>query len=201
MANLQATTIQNGVLSVTAGTAGAPFITRTGDTDTGVYRSSANEVSISTAGSQRVRLNSTGYFRQLNIPVLDCSHGPAIDLTDVLLTSANFYDTIFINNGNHFNASTGRFTVPVSGCYLFSFHSNTASAGPVMNVRLRINGAANTGDGIECYNQSGSTTSGSSVLADTIFNVVAGDYFDVQCARIKTQGGAQHCRMLIYQIQ
>ena len=70
-----------------------------------------------------------------------------------------------------------------------------------MNVRLRINGVANTGDGVECYNQSGSTASGSSVLADTIFNVSAGDYFDVQCARIKTQGGAQHCRMLIYQIQ
>jgi hypothetical protein len=201
MANLLATTIQSGVLEVTSGAAATPFITRTGDTDTGIYRSAANEVSVSTSGSQRVRLNSTGYFRQFNIPLLDCSHSAAVNYTDVLLTSANFYDTIFINNGNHFNASTGRFTVPVTGCYLFSFQSNTNSTSGVMNVRLRINGVANTGDGVECYNQNGGSFAGSSVLADTIYNVSAGDYLDVQCAAIKTQGGTQHCRMLIYQIQ
>jgi hypothetical protein len=201
MANLQATTVQSGVFAVKAGVAATPFITRTGDTDTGIYKSNANELGISTGGTQRVRINSTGYFRQFNKPVLDCSHSAAIDYTDVLLTSANFYDSIFINNGNHFNASTGRFTAPVAGCYLFSFQSNTASTGPVMNVRLRINGVANTGDGIESYNQTGGSNAGSSVLADTIYTVSAGDYLDVQCARIKTQGGPQHCRMLIYQIQ
>jgi hypothetical protein len=202
MATLQATTIQSGVLAVKAGTAASPFIRNIGDTDTGIYKQDANTIGIATGGSQRARLNATGYFRQLNLPVLDCSHSAPVNYTDVVLTSSNFYDSVFINNGNHFNASTGRFTVPVAGYYHFSFQTNTASLDPNVNIRLRKNGVANAEAGCEVYNQNGAGgQAGSSNLSDTLYYANAGDYFDVQCAAIVTQGGTQHCRMFIYLIQ
>jgi len=203
MATLQATTIQSGVLAVKAGTAAGPFIRNIGDTDTGIYKQDANTIGIATGGSQRARLNATGYFRQLNLPVLDCSHSVAVNYSgDVQLNSSNFYDSVFINNGNHFNASTGRFTVPVAGYYHFSFQTNTASLEPNVNVRLRKNGVANTEAGAEAYNQSGSSgQAGSSNLADTLYQAAAGDYFDVQVAALVTQGGTQHCRVFIYLVQ
>jgi hypothetical protein len=202
MATLQATTIQSGVLAVKAGTAAGPFIRNIGDTDTGIYKQDANTIGFATGGSQRARLNATGYFRQLNLPVLDCSDSRAINLTDAELNSSNFYNVVFINNGNHFNASTGRFTVPVAGYYHFSFQTNTASLDPNVNVRLRKNGVANTEAGCETYKQNGTSgQAGSSNLADTLYQAAAGDYFDVQVARLVTQGGTQHCRMFIYLVQ
>lgn len=44
------------------------------------------------------------------------------------------------NNGNHFNATTGRFTAPVSGTYVFHFFGMTASSG-TLDVEMRVNGA------------------------------------------------------------
>ena len=49
-----------GVLSIADGAVGAPSITNTGDTDTGIYFSAADEVSITTGGSQRLSVSSAG---------------------------------------------------------------------------------------------------------------------------------------------
>jgi hypothetical protein len=52
-----------GVASFAAGSAGAPSITKTGDTNTGIFFSAADEVAITTAGTQRLKIdNSTATF-------------------------------------------------------------------------------------------------------------------------------------------
>ena len=48
-----------GVASFAAGSAGAPSITKTGDTDTGIFFSAANEVAFTTGGTQRLKLDNT----------------------------------------------------------------------------------------------------------------------------------------------
>ena len=48
-----------GITTLAAGTVGAPSVTL-GDSATGLYRSAANEVSVSISGSQRLKLSSTG---------------------------------------------------------------------------------------------------------------------------------------------
>jgi hypothetical protein len=51
----------NGLVQIAAaGTAAAPAITIGGDTDTGMYLSAANQISIATNGNERFRVNSTG---------------------------------------------------------------------------------------------------------------------------------------------
>ena len=49
-----------GVASFAAGSASAPSITKTGDTNTGVFFSSADEVAITTAGTQRFKVTASG---------------------------------------------------------------------------------------------------------------------------------------------
>lgn len=52
-----------GVASFAAGSAAAPSITKTGDTNTGIYFSAADEVAFTTGGTQRLKLdNSTATF-------------------------------------------------------------------------------------------------------------------------------------------
>ncbi len=49
-----------GVASFAAGSAGAPSITKTGDTNTGIFFSAADEVAISTGGTQRFKVTDSG---------------------------------------------------------------------------------------------------------------------------------------------
>jgi len=49
-----------GVSSFAAGTAALPALTRTGDTNTGIYYPAADTVAVTTAGTERVRVNSSG---------------------------------------------------------------------------------------------------------------------------------------------
>jgi len=59
--NFGSQTVQTtGIFSAAAGTAGAPSIAFTGDTDTGLYSPGVNAAAISTAGSERLRITSAG---------------------------------------------------------------------------------------------------------------------------------------------
>jgi hypothetical protein len=66
--NLTATTLAATTLAVTgvttfaAGSAALPAITTTGDTNTGIFFPAADAVAVSTGGSGRVFVNSSGYF-------------------------------------------------------------------------------------------------------------------------------------------
>jgi len=57
--NLHNITI-DGILSLADGTNSAPSLTNTGDTNTGLYFPATDEVGITTGGTQRVKIDSTG---------------------------------------------------------------------------------------------------------------------------------------------
>ena len=58
-----ATTITaSGVATFSAGSASAPAITTTGDTNTGVFFPSADTVATTTGGTERMRITSSGYL-------------------------------------------------------------------------------------------------------------------------------------------
>ena len=59
--NFGSQTVQTtGIFSAAAGTAAAPSVAFTGDIDTGLYSPGVNQAAISTAGSERLRITSTG---------------------------------------------------------------------------------------------------------------------------------------------
>ena len=98
-----ATTLSNtlavtGVTTVAAGTALLPALTTTGDTNTGVWFPAADTIAYSTAGSERVRFDSSGKVgigTTAPLSQLDV----AISITDSTLGEATGVGSIKITNG------------------------------------------------------------------------------------------------------
>ena len=83
------------------------------------------------------------------------------------------YDATYLNNGNHYNTSTGQFTAPIDGMYQFTSVSLSLGGG-ALQTRIRQNGtqmlyAENTRSDLygQCVNSG-------------ILNLSAGDTVDVQ---------------------
>ncbi len=76
-----------GVATFPAGTATAPSITTTGDTNTGVHFPAADTVAITTGGTQRVQVNASG-----NITVGGTTGGTAFPLTVTTDTPVSLAD-------------------------------------------------------------------------------------------------------------
>ena len=120
------------------------------------------------------------------MPIASLSDSGATDVSNAVLTSSNFYNHTWVNQGSHFNASNGRFTCPVAGVYRIYFRATTDQTQHT-NVRLRRNGATIN----EAYanGDSGTTHSDSS---EAVVNCSANDYLEIQASRLKASGGTQH---------
>ena len=60
-----------GVASFADGTAGAPSISNTGDSNTGIFFSAADQVASSTGGTARVTVSSTAVTSAVNVAIPD----------------------------------------------------------------------------------------------------------------------------------
>lgn len=65
------------------------------------------------------------------------------------------YDLVYVNVGNYFNATTGRFTAPVAGTYQFSYYRLGYSGAGHTDDYLRKNGAQLSGYWLRTYYPSG----------------------------------------------
>ena len=105
--NFGSQTVQTtGIFSVAAGTAGAPSIAFTGDTDTGFYSPGVNQAAISTAGTGRLFIDATG-----NVGIgasapgqlfeIASASNPQMRFTDI----GDYYYNIGITSSNKFSIS------------------------------------------------------------------------------------------------
>jgi hypothetical protein len=136
-------------------------------------------------------LSVSGRLRINNLPIASLSDSRSTTLTNVDLTSANFYDKTWLNNGSHFDASTGRFTCPGPGIYRIYFRV-TATLGT--NVRLRKNGSGIN----EAY--AGADSTQRSVSSEAVIECVENDYLHIQVSSLTPQGGTQHCQVTFQQL-
>lgn len=193
MATLQATTI-SGSIRAPNGTTAAPSVIRNGDTNTGV-RFDGNNIDFVVGGITALSVNSSGYITKPRNPLFVGTDTRAITLIGPVLDSSNFYNSIPHNVRSRFNSSDGRFTADIAGFYEFNFWCAQSSSGTDTNVRLRLNGASNTGPLTEAYNQA--ANSSINVCNSCIIFMDVNDYLDIQVATIKTQSGVQHKKVTV----
>ena len=99
-----------------------------------------------TGGTTRLKIDASGYVTTPNTPAFHAkgisntaSSGGTANSGEYLLMGGS---GVTLNNGSHYNASNGTFTVPVAGLYYFSFsllYDNTFNS--VGAASLRKNGA------------------------------------------------------------
>jgi hypothetical protein len=128
---------------------------------------------ISTGGQNAFDF-STNYIKR-RVPCFAVSHPSNLNAGQVLK-----HTQVYINIGNGYSSSTGRFTAPISGYYKLSWTSIGHSTNGVYRYKLRVNGAITSKDHhlrIDTFT-SGSRygDSGSYVI---YWYLNAGDYVDI----------------------
>jgi hypothetical protein len=126
------------------------------------------------------------YISQSNFPIASLSDSRARNITNVVLDSGNFYNKTWVNNGNHFNSSNGRFTCPIDGIYRIYFRCSADGGTTGNNVRLRKNGGTIN----EAYH--GGQVDRHSVSSEAVVSCNANDYLEIEVNQLFCMGGAQH---------
>lgn len=90
------------------------------------YVSANNHVWYGTSGAETMRISGTGL---VTTPALPAFH--ARSTNSPTAGQEYVFNSVTFNRGNHFNTTTGRFTVPVTGVYYFYLYGlhNYATAG------------------------------------------------------------------------
>jgi hypothetical protein len=136
-----------------------------------VNQGSDQSLGLATAGTQRLRIDSSGRVTMPYQPCCSAYHSGNIvyngSLSPIAFNSARF------NVGNHFNTSTGTFTAPVAGKYLVTTYIHWMDDAAYTFQYLRIQ-VASTNVGVELMRQG--TKGGYDVFGGThIVSVSAND--------------------------
>ena len=118
------------------GTSSAPSLTNSGDTDSGLYFSGADEVSLATGGTQRLSVNSSGHLNHngsasADINALTSSSAITIDMSTAQNHSVTLaHNTTFdISNGTAGQTGSIIITQDGTGSRTASFSSKFKFAG------------------------------------------------------------------------
>ena len=131
------------------GAVGTPSITNSGDTDTGLYFSADNEISVATGGTQRLSVDSSGHLNHngsasADISALTSASSVAVDFD----TAQNFslllaHDVTIANPTNANVGQTGSIfiTQSASSSHTVSFGSNWKFSGGTAPTATATNDA------------------------------------------------------------
>lgn len=100
-----------GTILAASGTSGTPGISFSGDTDTGIWNSAANQISFSTGGSERFRIESTGQIKAVYESTLGTDYNTTLDNGYLCRAWVNFDGTSSNLTGTYSRTGT---TITVS---------------------------------------------------------------------------------------
>jgi len=129
-----------------------------------------NEFEIHTNNTLRVKIDSTGRVTMPLQPSFNVNGGPSKDGNNYVYNFGN----VIHNIGSHYVNSTGRFTAPIAGRYLFTV-GLWAQANANAFLSIDINSSGNYA-GSHVHN-----TSASSGTLSVVLNLAANDYISLNC--------------------
>lgn len=151
------------------GTAAAPSISFGNDSDTGLYSISANNIGIATGGLNRLKIDSAG---RINLDYQPMFHAIR-DAGHVTSTGVFIWNNVILNVGSHYNSTTGQFTAPIAGKYLFSMFL-LGQSGSNWDVRWQLNGSQYAGGDLR---NNAALSSNFTLSSTTLVNMSANDTF------------------------
>jgi hypothetical protein len=137
----------------------------------------ATPISLLNNGSTRLRINSAGQvttpFQPMFFIGTRNTNSSAVNL---------IYSNVIVNVGSHYSTSTGRFTCPVAGTYIFQWGSLFGTNNTVGRFTLRRNGSDVGGNSDINQLRLDASASGSEIVQGErsfIVTASASDYFNI----------------------
>ena len=106
-----------------------------------IYDHSANAMQFGTNSATNLKIHSGGSVTMDKQPVFICKFYGFESGNGQHVNPASNYQTPAINIGSHFNSSTGVFTAPVAGTYIFSGSVLSANNNVVVRIYFEKNGS------------------------------------------------------------
>ena len=136
------------------------------------YNHNGDYMALAPNGSEKVRIDSAGRVTMPSQPVFRVSNCPQTSTNNVLIWATKDLDV-----GGNYSTSTGRFTAPVAGNYLFTLsHLFLVSGSNYARLLFRVNGGSSTSFADTLESGNGSYLS---LNASTILALSANDYVTV----------------------
>ena len=139
----------------------------------------SNGTAGATSQKEALSMNGLGHVTKPNQPGFECSNPDSYNTSGSPSNWVTSWTRIHHNYGSHFDGSTGKFTAPVNGRYLFTVHmTNVSHSSP--HVAFGINGGTASGPSRSGTNYTElwhiGSDSGDGVNLTHIFDLSANDY-------------------------
>jgi hypothetical protein len=128
-----------------------------------------------TTATERMRIHGEGYVTTPYQPAFHVFGGQGVSNNYVV------YPSVYVNRGSHYNTSTGSFTAPVAGLYIFFWDAIGSNSNDVHRWYLRKNGSTVGAGDVHLRQDTGASgseyaTNGSRVA---ILNLAVNDYVQI----------------------
>jgi hypothetical protein len=128
-----------------------------------------------TTATERVRIHGEGYVTTPYQPAFHVYGGQGVTNNYVV------YPSVYVNRGSHYNTSTGSFTAPVAGLYIFFWDAIGSNSNDVHRWYLRKNGSTVGAGDVHLRQDTGA--SGSEYATNSsrvaILNLAVNDYVQI----------------------
>ena len=136
--------------------------------------------------TERLKISQEGYVTKPAHPCFDVvkSNG------NVSANNYILYNTINVNNGNHYNSSNGRFTAPVAGFYFFSYGTIKNGTNNVTRLYLYKNGSRIYNAGRHLRMDSGQNYGDNGAMT-IVVSLAVNDYIQIRVEEGEAYGTTQ----------